>query len=83
MHNTKVRGDVDLGTFSGAVLGIMVGLLILHNSDMTAATTNMINTGFLAPVAGLGLKGVADVDAVGKGSSQGGTGDGGANQGPS
>lgn len=68
MHNTKVGGDVDLG--------IMAGLLILHNSDMTAVTTNMINIGFLALVAGLGLKGVADVDTAGKGSSQGGAGDG-------
>jgi hypothetical protein len=57
-------GDLNLGTLSGAVLGIVSGFLVLHGVDLTKLAGNdMLNIAFEALTAGLALKGVADVDS--------------------
>jgi hypothetical protein len=56
-------GDVNLGTLTGAVLGVLSGFLVLHGVDLTNATaSNMVTIAFEALTAGLALKAIADVD---------------------
>lgn len=56
-------GDVNLGTLTGAVLGVVSGFLVLHGVDLSVLTTSsMLTIAFEALTAGLALKGIADVD---------------------
>jgi hypothetical protein len=63
MPTATTGGSIQLGTIVGAALGVVAGILSLHGVTFESQTPDtMINVVVTALTAGVGLKGLADVD---------------------
>jgi hypothetical protein len=64
---TAEDGSIQLGTLVGAALGVVAGILSLHGVPVTSTNPgDAMNVVVTALAAGVGLKGLADVDPTKK-----------------